>query len=557
VAVANRPWCAALIACLVLVSSPACRRSADSGTPSSSTPTGRVGLREVSLPDLSVADESVQTQTKERFATLQQKLGDRSVPDADLALAFGELGVLLHAAEYYEAAKPAYLNARQLDPSDARWPYYLGHLARSEGDTPGSIAAFQRVLELSPNDVPAMVWLGRGYLEMSQPEPAAQTFEQAIAAAPQNVAALAGLGQAALARKDYRRATQVLEQALSIHPGVASLHSPLAMAYRGLGDTAKADAHLKQWRNTDITFEDPLREQIDMALQSGLSYELRGVRALEAQDFKAAADLFRRGLELAPPNSGLSRSIQHKLGTALALEGNVEAAVRHFEEVVRTAPPDQQDEPAAKAHYSLGVLGAGAGNVDLAARHLTSALRYNPNYLEARLALGDLQRRHGRFAESMKHYQEALRINSRVIAARLGYAMALVRLGRYREARDWLDESVRAQPDTPEAAHALARILASAPDASVRDGRRAMAIVQQIAATNNTTEVGETMAMAAAELGDFTQAVTIQGQVLHAAQSAGQYQDVNRITANLRLYQKGQPVRVPWPADHPVHQPGS
>jgi tetratricopeptide (TPR) repeat protein len=371
------------------------------------------------------------------------------------------------------------------------------------------------------------------------------------------VAALAGLGQTALAQKNYARAVQALEQALAIDPSVASLHSPLAMAYRGLGDASKAEAHLRQWRNTDVLVEDPLRQQLDLAVQSGLSYELRGVRALEQRDFAAAAAHFRAGVALAPGTTPLGRSLRHKLGTALALSGDMRGAVEQFQEVVRLAPPDGRDEPAAKAHYSLGVLAASSGSVDTATRHLTEALRHNPAYVEARLALGDVQRRQGRLQPAMDTYQEALRINPRSAEARFGYAMALVRLNRYREARDWLDESVRTFPERREFAHALARILAAAPDASVRDGRRAMTLVQQLFAADKSSEVVETMAMVAAELGDFTQAVAIQREVLDEARRVGQPADITRLAAALRRYEQGQPSRVPWPPDHPVHRPGS
>ena len=58
--------------------------------------------------------------------------------------------------------------------------------------------------------------------------------------------------------------------------------------------TAKAEAHLKQWRNTDVLVRDPFRQELDLALHSGLSFELRGVRALEQRDFKAAAEFFKQ-----------------------------------------------------------------------------------------------------------------------------------------------------------------------------------------------------------------------------------------------------------------------
>ena len=49
--------------------------------------------------------------------------------------------------------------------------------------------------------------------------------------------------------------------------------------------------------------------------------------------------------------------------------------------------------------------------------------------------------------------------------------MALVRLRRFQEARDRLADGVKTYPDQPGFAHALARLLAAAPDARVRDGR--------------------------------------------------------------------------------------
>src|SRR5688572_32556848 len=120
--------------------------------------------REVSLPDLSRMDPSVQGQVKQRYTTLMEKRKAGASGD-NLGAAYGEYGMLLHAAEYYEAAEPAYLNAQDLMPGDVRWPYYLGHLYKSTGQTEKSIDAFTRALDRSPSELAALVWLGRLYLE--------------------------------------------------------------------------------------------------------------------------------------------------------------------------------------------------------------------------------------------------------------------------------------------------------------------------------------------------------------------------------------------------------
>jgi tetratricopeptide (TPR) repeat protein len=510
--------------------------------------------REVMLPDLARMDPPVQAQVKQRYAALMEKRKAGASGDV-LGAAYGEYAILLQAAEYYEAAEPAYLNAQDLMPGDVRWPYYLGHLYKSTGETEKSIQSFQRALDRSPSELAALIWLGRLYLDQGKPEVAEPLFQRAADLPPRNVAVMAGLGQAALARRDYKRAVTVLEEALAFDPSAASIHSPLAIAYRGLGDQATAEEHLKLWRNTDIVVPDRLRTELDMSLESGLSYELRGVRALEARDFKAAEEHFRKGVELAPATTALGRSLRHKLGTALVLQGDVAGAMARFEEVAKLAPAEGLDEASAKANYSLGVMMASSGQTNQGIQRLSAAVKYNPNYLEALMALGDTLRHSGRFDASLTPYADAVRINPRAAEARFAYAMALVRLRRYREARAWLEESARVQPDRPELSHALARLLAAAPEDSVRDGARAMALVQELMKSARTTAVGETMAMALAELGQFTQAMDVQRDVMAAAEQAGMVRDVRRMKNNLSRYERRQPCRTPWPDDDPAHIP--
>lgn len=510
------------------------------------------------LPDLTRMDASVQEQLRERDAELRATLARPGATNTEKATAFGGVAVLLHAAEYYEAAEPAYLNAQDLAPNEPRWPHLLHFLHKSRGASDKAIAALTRVLELSPDDVPALIWLGRLYLDHGQADRAEPLFERARRNSPDAIPALLGLGQAALARKDYARAVSVLEDALRANPSATSLHSPLAMAYRGLGNTEQATAHLKLWRNTEVPVADPVRTELDLSLQSGLSFELRGVRALEARDFKAATDFFRQGVKLTDGGTMLGRSLRHKLGTALFLSGDLPGAVAQFRDTVKLAPATGRDETAAKAHYSLGVLMASAGLGPQAIDHLTAAVRYNPSYAEALVALADALRRAGRVADSMTRYQEVLQVNPRSVEARLGYGMALVRLKRYREARAWFEEALAGRPDALDLKHSLARLLAAAPDDGVRDGSRGLSLVQQIlsAAPERTIPLGETFAMALAEAGDFTQAVGVQRDVLAAATKAGLSNDARRMSRNLRLYEQRRPCREPWSDDDPVHAPG-
>jgi tetratricopeptide (TPR) repeat protein len=516
-----------------------------------STPAAVPAVQPIVLPSLDRADASVQTQVRERHRELEALLRQPGAAAADTAAAYGALGVLLHAGEYYQAAEPAYQNARMLTPDDPRWPYFLSLLHRSVGRPDQVVADLTRVLALRPDDVPALIWLGRMYLDQGEVDKAEPLFARAQAAAPRTVAVLAGLGQCALARRDHQRAAGLFEQALELDPSARSLHSPLAQAYRALGDTSRAEAHLAQWKNVDVLVPDPLRLELDLALQSGLSYELRGVRALEQRDFKTAAGFFRQGIALAPGSTMLGRSLRHKLGTALFLMGDAPAAVALFEETVKLAPATGLDETASKAHYSLGVLALGEGRTRDAATHLSASVRYNPNYVEALSALGDLLRQLGRYQEALPRYQAILELNPQATDVTLAYGLTLVRLRRYREARDWLAEASGRHPDDRSLAHALARLLAAAPAAEARDGARAVALAQRLLQGERTTPVGETLAMALAEIGDFDQALAVQRGIMAAADRAGLSADVRRMAGNLRKYERRQPCRTPWSNDEP------
>ncbi len=512
-------------------------------------------LHTVTLPDLGRAEEGVRTQAGEYYNALQEKIRT-GAGDEDLARAYGSLGMFLHAAEYLDAALPCYQNAEALAPEDVRWPYYLGHLYKSRGQTSDATAAFTRALTLQPDDVPTLIWLARLRLDQGQPDAAAPLLETARAHAPQSPAVMAGLGHVALAKQQYDTAIRMFEQGLAVDPDALSLHAPLANAYRAVGKIELAEAHMKQWRNRDLPVADPRREQLDLQVQSGLSYELRGLKAMQAQDWKGAVVIFKEGLAVAPAGSVASRSLHHKLGTAYYMGGDARAAINEFRDVLRTAPRDQPDESAAKASYSLGVILISGGRFNDGINRLTTAVRYQPDYGEAHMALADALRRVGRFDESTRHYTEVMRINPAAVEAPFGYAVALVRLGRYAEARQALEESLKRQQNHPMLTQALARVLATAPDARVRDGSRALAMAQDLARATPTTDVGETLAMALAEAGDFTRAVEMQKEVMAAAGRAGFTASVNMMTRNLRLYEAHQPCRTPWADDDPVNRPG-
>jgi tetratricopeptide (TPR) repeat protein len=532
-----------VLAALVLSCSSPNQRAA---TPQAAEPaaTDPQAVRPITLPDLSRVSPSVRQQLTEQYASLMTAIEKSTGSNAELSAAYGEMGKLLMAAEFPSEAEPCYLNAQALAPGDPRWSYYLGHLYRVKGDTAKAAALFERTLQLRPDDVPALIWLGETSLDQGRLDQATSAFSKALSLQPRLVAARVGLGRAALARRDFAGAVEQFESALALDRRASIVHYPLALAYRGLGKVDEAEVHLRQRGEVEIGPPDPLMRDLAESLHSASMFEARGDRALAAGDFKAALAAFQRGVELAPDNL----TIRHKMATALSLTGDVRAAVLQFQEVLRRSPD------FAGAHYSLAVLLLSNGQLDQAIERLAAAVRYDPTYLEARVQLANALRQRGRVDESLREYAETLKMDPRIGEARFGYALALVRLRRYEAARDSLVEDLDLYPGRTEFSHALARLLAAAPADRVRDGRRALALAQQLVREKGSppsNDLRETMAMAFAESGQYEQAAAWQREAIAGAERGGRHDLAVAMTENLRLYERQKPCRVPW-RDDPV-----
>ena len=513
-----------------------CSSPSPPGAPPTADARERPAFRTVSLPDLSGMAQPVQQQLRDQFDAVLRAQSNSAMPADDRAAAFGEMGGLLIAAESYAAAEPFLLDALALAPTDVRWNYYLAHLYRLQGDAQKAATFFERALQAKPNDVAALVWLGNVYLDEGRALDARPLFSQALTLDPRAVAARVGLGRVSLAVHDYPAAISELEGGLALDRSATGIHYLLATAYRGAGDIAKADAHLRQAGSVQAGPPDPLLQSVYQQLKSPVLYGTRGDRALVRGEFGQAVSLFRSGLDLDPENLAL----RQKLATALYLNGDVNGSVKQLQEILRRSPQ------FASAHYSLGVVLLASRQPDLAIERFQSAVRSDPTYLQARLQLANTLRLRGRFALARDQYAAVIKQDPRVAEAQFGEAASLVDLRRYEEARERLIEGMRLHPERPEFISALVRLYAAAPDPRVRDGRRALALAEVLVKNSDTPRTREAMAMALAETGQYEAAARWQRDAIAAAARAGQTELSRRMGDDLTAYERGQPSRIPW-----------
>ena len=402
----------------------------------------------VVVPDLSHLAESVERQIRQRDEELNATLARPSASAGDRAEAYGRLGRVLMAARFNQPAAVSFLHAEALAPEDMRWPYYVGHAYLRSGDRADAAAAFDRALKLRSNDVNALIWLGETLLDDDRLPEAQAAFERALAVQPQSAAAFFGAGRVALARQDYTSAAQFLERALAADAVASAIHYPLAMAYRGLGDTQKADDHLRRRGSSYPALADPLMQDDEDVLESAVSFENRGMAALKTADFPAAIAAFRKGLELNADDV----SLRYWLGAALYASGDADGATRAFSEVVR------RDPGHAQAHFSLGAIYDAKNQRPNAILEYQASVRADPKLPESRVRLAEALRASGRLDAAVEHYEAAVKLDPTLVDAWIGGARALIDLKRTDQATDWLMRAKRLYPNRPEFSEMQSRL---------------------------------------------------------------------------------------------------
>ena len=238
----------------------------------------------------------------------------------------------------------------------------------------------------------------------------------------------------------YTDAVQYMEHALRVDPLASVVHYPLAMAYRGVGQTEKADSLLQKRGNTAPELPDPMLQNASVVLDSAASYEGIGMQALRRQDWAGAVQAFKRGLEVAPGDS----SLRYGMASAMIASGDSVGAEREFQAIVR-AQPDY-----AKAHFSLGAIFDRQGKRADALREYEAAVRYAPNLPDARLRLALVLRQAGQLQPAFAQFEETVRLDPNMVDAWIGGAQTLVALGQSEHARDWIARGRRVHPSRRE-----------------------------------------------------------------------------------------------------------
>jgi tetratricopeptide (TPR) repeat protein len=244
--------------------------------------------------------------------------------------------------------------------------------------------------------------------------------------------------------------------------------------------------------------------------------------------------LFGHAVEATPGNY----FAEFELAAALEKKDRADEAIKHYSACLQLNP---LYEPG---RFRLGLALLKQGKADEAAFHFSDALKRDPNSEVLHNSLGVALARQGRNADAVTEFKEAMRISPDFLQPYVNCGDALQELGRPAEA---LTNYYRAQalaPDAPEALDKLARLLATCPDAKLRNSAAALQISQHandLTQNQDPTFLG-TLAAANAASGNFPKAITIAEDARKRANDLHLTIDVLQLERELTAYRQNRPA---------------
>ena len=401
----------------------------------------------------------------------------------------------------------------------------IGQVLGAEGKYKPAVEHFRAALKADPDYGTARYDLAVALTRSADAQAMAGRLEEAIAtyqsavqvkSVPQTLNNL-GLALGQLGR--HEEAIAQYNEALKLQPDSLEVHFNLASALAAEGKIAEAE---KQFAEARRLSPNPLRTLMDFAQ----------ILAVQGRLTEATAKL-REAVRLYPTNAAANL----ELGVNLMVSGQTNEAPGYFSTALQLEPDlVEKNLRAAKAH-------AENGRFDFALRCLMTVSWLKPDDAEAHENLGMLFLRRGQPMDALKQFEDTLRLRPDA-QSHCDLGLALTILGRAREAASRYETAIKLSPDSSEALNDLAWLLATTPDAQLRNGTRAVFLAEQACRLTDFKQplLVSTLAAAYAEAGRFDEAVQTVGKAVALAVAENQPDLAKRNQELLELYRTGTTV---------------
>lgn len=172
------------------------------------------------------------------------------------------------------------------------------------------------------------------------------------------------------------------------------------------------------------------------------------------------------------------------------------------------------------------------------------AIRLAPKRPYAYVGRGDIHFRRGKYAEALSEYEKAVRLDPKAAVGYSAGGSAYARLGAFAMALSNFVEATGLEPKNPRVFNNLAWLLATYPDATMRNGRVAVAAAIDACQMSSWKDFHhiDSLAAAEAEMGDFQQAVECQREAIALATPTDPAR--KRMERRLGQYMQGKTYQI-------------
>jgi tetratricopeptide (TPR) repeat protein len=388
---------------------------------------------------------------------IQQAYEDaRSHPDD--AKATGILGMTLHTYGLLQEAMRYYQRAAELQPKEFRWIYYQGVIEADQGRCEAAASHLYLALGIDPDYVPAKLKLANCLLASAEWDSSEQLYSEVLKQDPENADAHYGLGRIRANRRDYSGAAEAYRKALALFPDYGAAHYALALSYRALGDTDKADEelHLFEKNKTSVPpADDPSLADVRLLNRSAIFQVQMGI-ALEQQGrLEESAAAHEKALTIDPNLVQAHINLIKLYGQLRQFEN----AEQHYRQAIHLDPA------SAEAYYNYGVLLLSDEKYQPAEDAFRKTIDINPYYADAHNNLGYLLERKGSLSDAAAEYQKAIDNKPSDRQAHFNLGRVLVNQKKYQEGISELEKTI--EPDdekSPRYLYALGAAFARSGD---------------------------------------------------------------------------------------------
>jgi tetratricopeptide (TPR) repeat protein len=365
------------------------------------------------------------------------------------ARVWGRLGMVLLVHQFRPESLVCLARAEQLDPHDARWPYYQAMAVR-RSDPESAIAHLRHAVAAGTEHKEPRFLLAELLVQSGQLDEAETLFHVLLSREPDNSRAHLGLAQIAFERDDLAACLEHLRQAIDEPHTRKAAHTFLAEVQQRRGDRAAAEKALRDGQNLpdDVPWPDPLYDAVRELAVGYLELITRAAAFLQENQAEQAIPLLQRAAGDNPESSWACVL----LGRAWIRTGNFAAAEKALRESLRRAPD------SVEGHFYLGVVLSEQKDFAAAIAYFRKATELKPDHALAWYNLGFCRKQQGDRTGACEAFEQALACKPQFAEARINLGELLAEEGKLDAAQEQLRQGVQLSPNDTRARQLLGTV---------------------------------------------------------------------------------------------------